>query len=241
MTLAQFPDDWQSALCVAAHPDDLEYGTAAAVADWTAAGKDVTYLLITRGEAGIDGMDPAQAGPAREQEERDGATLVGVERVDFLDGFNDGVVEYGLPLRRAIAGHIRAVRPDLVVTGSFEDFFPGGMVNQADHRTVGLATLDACADAGNRWIFPELVADGLQPWGGVRYLALAGATAPTHYLDVSGSFEQAVASLEAHRLYFEGLGEGAPPPRQILNMILGSPELAEYGEKVWASQLITRG
>src|SRR5690606_40763152 len=37
MTLSEFPDDWQTALCVAAHPDDLEYGTAAVVAGWTAA------------------------------------------------------------------------------------------------------------------------------------------------------------------------------------------------------------
>ena len=57
------PDDWQRALVVAAHPDDIEYGLAAAVAVWTAAGKEVHYLLATRGEAGIAGMSPAEAGP----------------------------------------------------------------------------------------------------------------------------------------------------------------------------------
>ena len=60
-----FPDDWQTALCIAAHPDDLEYGTAGAVAAWTRAGKTVTYLLVTSGEAGIDGLDPAECGPLR--------------------------------------------------------------------------------------------------------------------------------------------------------------------------------
>ena len=64
------PDDWQRALVVAAHPDDIEYGAAAAVAVWTAAGKEVHYLLATRGEAGIAGMPPAEAGPLREEEER---------------------------------------------------------------------------------------------------------------------------------------------------------------------------
>ena len=48
----------------------------------------------------------------------------------------------------------------------------GGMVNQADHRAVGLAALDAARDAGNRWIFPELADEGLEPWGGVRFVGL---------------------------------------------------------------------
>lgn len=35
-------------------------------------------------------------------------------------------------------------------------------LNQAGHRAVALAVLDAA----NRWIFPELVDEGLQPWTG---------------------------------------------------------------------------
>jgi LmbE family N-acetylglucosaminyl deacetylase len=79
------PDDWQRALVVAAHPDDVEYGVAAAVALWTAAGKEVRYLLATRGEAGIAGLSPAEAGPLREAEERRSAAAVGVSQVEFLD------------------------------------------------------------------------------------------------------------------------------------------------------------
>ena len=94
-----FPTDWQRALCIVAHPDDLEYGTAAAVAAWTEQGKAVSYLLVTRGEAGIDTMHPDEAAGVREQEERDGAREVGVERVDFLEGYHDGVLENGLGLR----------------------------------------------------------------------------------------------------------------------------------------------
>ncbi|WP_256841251.1 PIG-L deacetylase family protein [Ornithinimicrobium cryptoxanthini] len=240
MTLTQFPDDWQTALCVAAHPDDLEYGTAAVVAGWTAAGKDVSYLLVTRGEAGIDGMPPEEAAPARAQEERDGAAEVGVDRVDFLDEFTDGTVEYGLPLRRAIAAQIRRVKPELVVVGSFEMFYPGGFVNQADHRAVGMATVDACADAGNRWIFPELIGEGLEPWGGCRYVAIAASTQPTHFVDVTETFDEGVASLEAHQLYNKGLGPDFPSPRELLTQILGMEHLRDYGEKVWAAQLINR-
>src|SRR5580698_6472805 len=95
------PEDWDRAVAVVAHPDDLEYGVAAAVARWTGQGKQVTYLLATRGEAGIDTMHPDQAGPLREAEERAGALEVGVSTVDFLD-HRDGVVEGGLALRKEI-------------------------------------------------------------------------------------------------------------------------------------------
>ena len=53
-------ESWNTALCVVAHPDDLEFGTAAAVARWTDQGKTVVYAMVTSGEAGIDGLDPAE-------------------------------------------------------------------------------------------------------------------------------------------------------------------------------------
>jgi LmbE family N-acetylglucosaminyl deacetylase len=213
-------EDFQSVLCVVAHPDDIEYGTSAAVATWTAAGKTVTYFLLTRGEAGIDTMHPSEAAGVREQEERDGAEVVGVTEVDF-GNHQDGVVEYGIALRRDIAREIRRRRPDVVVTGSYGDRFGNGMVNQADHRAVGLATLDAVADAGNRWIFPELVDEGLEPWAGVRRLCFAGPATGTHFVDVGEHFERAVQSLEAHHAYNDALPDTFPKPPALVGMILG--------------------
>jgi LmbE family N-acetylglucosaminyl deacetylase len=213
---------FETVLCVAAHPDDLEYGLAAAVDKWVRAGKTVTYLLATRGEAGIDTMPPAEAGPEREREERDGAAQVGVDVVEFLDGFADGVVEHGLPLRRAIAREIRIRRPDLLVTLTYADRFPGGQVNQADHRAVGLAVLDAKADAGNRWIFPDLVDEGHEPWQ-ARQLLIAVDPEPSHFVDVSDHFDAAVASLSAHAAYLEALGPEYPSPADLLGGILGGP------------------
>ena len=104
--LLALDEDWGTALAVVAHPDDLEYGAASAVSKWTSEGKTVSYLLATRGEAGIDGMTPDEAAVVRAQEEIDGAKVVGVDTVEFLD-HADGVVEYGLPLRRDIARAIR--------------------------------------------------------------------------------------------------------------------------------------
>src|SRR5215468_9614752 len=117
-TLPVLPENWDRCLAVAAHPDDIEYGVASAVARWTEQGKQVAYLLVTRGEAGIDGIPPDQAGPLREREERAGAAQVGVTELEFLD-YRDGVIEGGLPLRRDIARAIRRLRPEVIVSGAF--------------------------------------------------------------------------------------------------------------------------
>lgn len=201
---------------MAAHPDDIEYGAASVVARRTAQGKQVTYLLATHGEAGIDGLHPDQAGPLREAEERAGAREVGVGTVEFLD-HRDGIVEYGPALRRDIVRSIRRHRPEVVVTGAFTVRMVAGVSNQADHRAVGLAALDAARDAGNRWILPELADEGLEPWAGVRFVCLAGAERPTHAVDVTGEpLERGIASLSAHIEYTKGLGDQGFEPRPFL-------------------------
>ncbi|GII85771.1 GlcNAc-PI de-N-acetylase [Sphaerisporangium siamense] len=206
---APMPDDWQRALAVVAHPDDLEYGPACAVAAWTAAGKDVAYLIVTRGEAGIDSLPPEQAGRVREREQIEAAAIVGVEQVEFL-GHRDGVVEYGLPLRRDIAAAIRRFRPDVLIGLNYHERWRSGDWNSPDHRNVGVALLDAAGDAGNRWIFPELAEQGLAPWPGVRFAAMGGSPHAAHAVDVSGSLDKGVAALEAHRSYLPALGPGHP-------------------------------
>lgn len=203
--LEPLPEDWDRGLVVVAHPDDIEYGLAMAVDRWTGQGKVVTYLLATRGEAGIDGVDPSEAGPLREVEERESAAVVGVDVVEFLD-HRDGVVEYGLPLRRDIAAAVRRHRPDVVLTINHELTFGGELLNMADHRNVGLAVLDAARDAGNRWIFTDLLDAGLEPWGGVQWVGITATSSPTHAVDVTGHLDAGVASLEAHRAYIDGLG-----------------------------------
>ena len=79
------PENWQSALAIVAHPDDLEYGAASAIAKWTGQGKRVVYVMVSRGEAGIDGMDPSEVGPLRMREEINSARVVGVDTIEFLD------------------------------------------------------------------------------------------------------------------------------------------------------------
>jgi LmbE family N-acetylglucosaminyl deacetylase len=215
------PDDWQRALVIAAHPDDIEYGMASAVSAWTTAGKEVRYLLATRGEAGMAGVPPEEAGPLREEEERRSAAIVGVTEVEFLD-HRDGVLVTGPELRRDIAAAIRRHQPELVVTGYFgPTWAPPGMspayLNSADHRALGQSVLDAVADASDEWIFRDLPEP---PWRGVQYIAVQDMLAPMHEIDVADHVEKAVASLSEHRRYLEILSDVPvdEQARQVIDM-----------------------
>jgi LmbE family N-acetylglucosaminyl deacetylase len=215
--LPPLPDDaFRRLLCVVAHPDDVEYGTSAAVAVWTARGVEVAYLLLTRGEAGIDSLTPDQTAELRVAEQITASRAVGVDQVDFLD-YPDGVLEYSLGMRRDIARAIRRHRPDAVLVGSWDVEFIAGL-NQADHRVAGLAALDAVRDAANRWVFPELIDEGLAPHA-VRWLLISGDPRPTHGVDVTGEpLERGIASLEAHQGYLAAI-PGHPPVRPMLTGI----------------------
>ncbi|ANY07294.1 PIG-L deacetylase family protein [Pseudonocardia sp. HH130630-07] len=199
------PEDADRVLVVVAHPDDMESGGSGAVARWTAQGRQVTYLLVTRGEAGIDTVPPAECARIREAEQRAACAVVGVDPVDsveFLD-HPDGLVEYSVGLRRDIATAVRRHRPQLVVTGNFRDSWDeeGAEPNHADHVAVGRAVVDAVRDAANRWLFP----DAGPRWDGVRGIAAAASPRARHAVDVSDRLDAAVASLRAHRAYLAAL------------------------------------
>jgi len=211
MPLQPVPEDWDRCLAVVAHPDDLEYGAASALARWSAQGKTVVQVLATRGEAGIDAMDPGEAARVRAREQEASGAVVGAQAVEFLHGHHDGTLTYGLDLRRDLARAIRRHRPDVVVTISFREGFYGGGAgwNHADHRVLGEALVDAVRDAANRWVFPELIEDGHERWDGVRFVLAAASPRSEHYIDVSDSIEVGMASLRAHAAYLEALGGGA--------------------------------
>lgn len=209
--LEPLTEDWTKALAVVAHPDDLEFGAAAAIARWTAQGKEIVYCLLTSGEAGIDGIAPAECGPLREAEQIESARIVGVDTVEFL-GQPDGTIEYGVPLRRLIAAAIRRHQPEIVITNNFRDTWDGDvMLNMADHINTGRATLDAARDAANRWIFPE---DG-ERWS-VKQIWAAGSPTGKHAVDTTDTFELGVDSLKAHKAYIDGLNWPHFDPREFL-------------------------
>ncbi|MCU1648604.1 MAG: hypothetical protein JWN03_8879 [Nocardia sp.] len=220
--MEQLPEDWQRGLVIVAHPDDIEYGAAAAVARWTRQGKDIRYVLVSSGEAGIAGLPPTEAGPLREAEERASAKIVGVTEVEFL-GYPDGRIEETLTLRRDLAAAIRRHRPELVVLFNFGDVWARGYANSADHRAVGRAALDAVSDAGNEWIHPDLA--DLPPYS-PRWAAVYGIADGSHAVDVTDTLDLAVESLTAHTRYLEALSPEpvATQARAVLDMTAGPKE-----------------
>jgi LmbE family N-acetylglucosaminyl deacetylase len=205
-------EDWQKALAVVAHPDDLEFGSAAAIARWTGQGKEIVYCLLTSGEAGIDGIAPAECGPLREAEQIESARIVGVSTVEFL-GQPDGTIEYGVALRRLITDVIRRHQPEIVITNNFRETWDGDVaLNQADHINTGHATLDAVRDAANRWIFPEAG----DRWDGVRQVWASGSPQSRHAADTTDTFDIGVQSLKAHKAYIDGLNWPTFDPEEFL-------------------------
>jgi LmbE family N-acetylglucosaminyl deacetylase len=203
--MEQVPEDWDRALAIVAHPDDLEYGAASAVARWTQHGKTVAYCMVTSGEAGIDSIPPERCGPLREDDERRSAAAVGVDTVEFLR-HPDGLVEPTIGLRRALTAVIRRHRPEVLIGVNHRDTWPGAW-NHVDHRAVGVAMLDAARDAGNRWLFT----DAGEPWAGVRFALFNASPSPTHWVDVSSTIEAGVASLREHQTYLDALERPVDP------------------------------
>jgi LmbE family N-acetylglucosaminyl deacetylase len=187
-------------LVIAAHPDDVDFGSAGTVARWTDAGIEVIYCIVTDGDAG--GSDPgvsrSDMATLRRGEQTAAASQVGVHDLRFL-GYPDGRVEATLELRRDLARVIRQVRPQRVVCPSPERNYVRLGIGHPDHRAVGSAALDAVyPDARNPFAFPELLADeGLEAWV-VPEVWIAGTGTPTHYVDVTQTFPQKIAALKAH-------------------------------------------
>ena len=159
-------------------------------------------VLVSSGEAGIAGRDPAEVGPLREAEERRSAAVVGVFDLRFL-GHPDGIIEYGLPLRRDLSRAFRQLQPDVVITMSFDlTWGEDGPVNHADHRAVGLAVLDACRDAANEWVFRDLAL----PRSAIKDAYVVTSGTPSHFVDVTDTIDAGIASLREHQVYLDGLG-----------------------------------
>lgn len=194
-----FPVEWDSLLVLVPHPDDPEYGTAAAVAKWTAAGKTVRYALASSGEAGIAGMAPQQAGPLREDEQRRAAAIVGVDPVDGVDfwGFPDSNIRNTPELRAQVASVIAEARPDVVVTIYGGAQFAPGAPNQRDHIEFAAAVTDAWDALADppRWLFQN-------------------GPGPTHVETVDGYLDAAVDSLSAHEVYLSVLDPQTPVREQ---------------------------
>jgi LmbE family N-acetylglucosaminyl deacetylase len=192
--------DIQRILVVAAHPDDIDFSAAGTVALWTDAGIEVSYCLVTDGDAGgfDESLPRAEMAPMRRKEQTAAAEVLGVHDLRFL-GYPDGRVEPSLGLRRDLSRVIRQVCPDRLVCPSPDRNYVRVAGSHPDHRAVGSAALDAVyPDARNPFAWPELLADELlEPWT-VREVWISAAPGADHYVDITDVFPRKVAALRAH-------------------------------------------
>jgi LmbE family N-acetylglucosaminyl deacetylase len=198
-----FPSDWRTAVLMVPHPDDPEYGSAAAVAKWTSVGKTVRYVFGCRGEPGIAGMSPEETGRVREAEQRRAAAIVGVRDLDFWD-FPDSNIRNTCQLRMTIADTLAQLKPDVALTVYDGPEFAPGVPNQLDHvefAAAVLAAYDSLTDPP-RWLFS----------------AGPGGT----YVETVDSFiNVAVESLAAHETYLLSLNPHTPViehAREVVDM-----------------------
>jgi len=190
----------QRVLVVAAHPDDVDFGSGGAIATWTDAGLEVSYCIATDGDAG--GFDPAVPRSAiagiRQDEQRKAAAAVGVTDVEFL-GYPDGQLVVSIALRRDITRAIRRARPDRVVVPSPQRDLRNVYVSHPDHQATGEAALCAIyPDARNPYAHPELLAEGLEAHTVPEVWVTSSNDRADHYVDITDTFHRKIAALRAH-------------------------------------------
>jgi LmbE family N-acetylglucosaminyl deacetylase len=192
--------DVRRVLAIAAHPDDIDFGAAGTIAQWTKAGVEVTYCLVTRGDSGGFDATPRDRMPAiREAEQRAAAAMLGVTDVRFLDGYTDGAVYVTHELRRDLTRVIRQVRPERVLAPAIERDYSRLGTAHPDHKAVGEAAFAAIyPDARNAFAHPQLLSEeGLQPWT-VPELWLLDAPGPDFAVDITDTLDAKIAALRAH-------------------------------------------
>jgi LmbE family N-acetylglucosaminyl deacetylase len=230
-------------LSIHAHPDDQEFTVAGTLAKWARAGSVIVTVCVTSGGAGSNRSTPLTMTrealvPIREAEQRAACRVLGVSEVVFL-GYEDGVLEPSIALRRELTRLIRRHRPEAVVCGDpTVRFYGQSYLNHPDHRAAADAALDAVfPSAETRLVFPELLAEGLEPHH-VDTVFVHGAPRPDTFIDVSGVLPVKLAALKEHRSQMgewdptemvtawarqQGVRRGLKAAEAYRRMLLGGP------------------
>jgi LmbE family N-acetylglucosaminyl deacetylase len=201
-------------LSIHAHPDDQEFTVAGTLAKWARAGSEIVTVCLTRGEAGSNKSTPAdmtreRLAKIREEEQRAACRVLGISEVVFL-GYEDGVLTPSIDMRRDLTRLIRRYRPDAVVSGDpTVRYYGTRYMNHPDHRVAADVALDAVfPSAETRFIFPELLDEGLAPHH-VSAVWLFGSDRAETFVDVSATLDLKVRALREHR---SQMGDWDPAP-----------------------------
>lgn len=186
-------------LVVTAHPDDCDFGAGGTIAKWTEAGIQVSYCLLTNGDqGGFDDTPRDQMGPLRQAEQRAAGLALGVSDIEFL-GHRDGHLLPSVAIRGEVVRAIRRVRPQRMLIQSPERNWERIGASHPDHLAAGEIAIQAVyPDARNEFAFPDLLAEGLQPWV-VNEVWVMGKRDRNHFVDVTDTFDRKIAALRAHK------------------------------------------
>jgi LmbE family N-acetylglucosaminyl deacetylase len=191
-------------LSIHAHPDDQEFTVAGTLAKWAHDGSEIVTICLTRGDAGSNQFTPpdmtrARLAKIREEEQRAACRVLGIRDVVFLD-YEDGVLAPSIDMRRDLTRLIRRYRPEAVVCGDpTMRFYGNRYMNHPDHRVAADVALDAVfPSAETRFIFPELLDEGLEPHH-VREVWLHGAARSDTFVDIAATLALKVQALREHK------------------------------------------
>jgi LmbE family N-acetylglucosaminyl deacetylase len=182
-------------IVIGAHPDDPEFGCAGTMAKWAAAGKEITYVLLTSGDKGSHNPEiaPGAVAAMREKEQAAAAQELGVKEVLFLH-YADGVLENTMDLRRRLTELIRQRQPHVVFTIDPWRHYQ----LHPDHRAAGQVALDAIYAAREWYVFPEQLVDGVQPWR-VQEVYLFWTDNADYWEDITCCLDRRIAALKHHQ------------------------------------------
>ncbi|NBQ00752.1 MAG: PIG-L family deacetylase [Actinobacteria bacterium] len=186
-------------LVVMAHPDDCDFGAGGSIAKWHEAGIQVSYCIITNGDQGGEesNVPVEEMAKVRQREQRAAGAALGVSEITFLN-YRDGSLFPTIELRRDIVKAIRIAKPDRMVVQSPERNWERIYSSHPDHLAAGESAIQAIyPDARNPYAFPELKAEGLQPWR-VREVFITGSPTPNHFIDITETIDKKIAALKAH-------------------------------------------
>jgi LmbE family N-acetylglucosaminyl deacetylase len=195
------PCEATARMVIVAHPDDAEFTCAGTVARWVMEGHRVIYVICTDGSRGSNdpGRPPEVMAPLRRAEQLEAAGILGVEQVLFL-AHEDGTLEPTLELRRELTRLVRRYRPDIVICGDPTRIISRNVyINHPDHRAAAEGAVYAIfPSAVTRYIFPELLDEGLEPHK-VREVYLYAPSEANDWVDISNTIDLKAAALKAHR------------------------------------------
>jgi LmbE family N-acetylglucosaminyl deacetylase len=222
-------DRIERVMVVTAHPDDPEFGAGGTVATFARQGCEITYVIVTNGDKGSSdrAMSPQRLAGIREEEQRNAARVLGVERVQFL-GYSDGELEDTRDLRRDVTREIRRWRPHLIITQNPRHTYNLGLSHR-DHRITGGVVLDSVYPlARNHMVFPELLPE-FAPHT-VRELYVMQWENPHLVVDITETMDLKLKALACHVSQIGGDVAGMEKRVRERGRALGAPQGYAYAE-----------